>query len=349
MKKKQNKTLQIIAGYIIFFLTVALTVTVALIVYEKLLSSIGEKKGAVSLAMLAVILFVALVCTLIDVIRRKIMVSRPVGRILAATERIARGDFSVRLEIKHTYGSYDEYDLIMENLNMLALELGKNEVLNTEFISNVSHELKTPIAVIKNSAELLASQKENEEERRSLMQISSAAQRLSLLVGNILKLNKLENNKLLPEACEFKIDELLSECLVNYTDKIDEKGIGLECDIEECRVSSSPSHIEIIFNNLISNAVKFTERGGEIRVALEKNGDDILFSVSDTGCGISREDGAKIFDKFYQADTSHSTEGTGLGLSLTRRVVELLGGEISVESTLGEGSTFSVRLRSCAL
>ncbi len=345
MKKKQNKSIEIIFGYVIFFLTVSLTVTVALIAYENMRDSMGDRKGTVALAMLAVIIFVAFACTVIDIIRRSITVNRPVARILAASERIMRGDFSVRLEIKHQYGFYNEFDLIMENLNILAEELGKKEVLNTEFISNVSHELKTPIAVIKSTAELLAAKAEGEA-REELISISEAAGRLALLIGNVLKLNKLENGGIMSENDEFSLSELLTQSLLLYTDRIDEKEIELELEIDEgISVLSSSSNIEIIFNNLISNAVKFTERGGKISVGLSRDGVDAVFFVRDTGCGISAKDGARIFEKFYQIDGSHSGEGNGLGLPLVRKVVEVLGGDISVESEPGVGSIFTVRLK----
>ncbi len=347
MKNGRSK-FNTVMGYIIFFLTVSVTVALALVVYELLERSENGQKGIITLAMLAVIISVSFLFTVIDAFRRKIMVSRPTQRILDATERIAGGDFSVRLEPKHSFGKYDEYDLIMENLNMVAEELGKNAVLKTDFISNVSHELKTPIAVIKNSAEMLESRINDGEEKKYIANISAAAKNLSELVNNVLKLQKLENGSLFEEYQGFSCDELLTECIVLFTDKIDGKDIELILNIEEFRVRSIASHLEIIFNNLISNAVKFTPNGGKITISLVKQDKDAVFKVSDTGMGISAEDGAHIFDKFYQADSSHSKEGTGLGLPLVKRVVDILGGEISVESEIGAGTAFSVRLKSCA-
>ena len=341
MKRRVAKNFYTAMGYVIFFFTIAVMVTVALAVYESV-RVLAEKPGSVSGAMLGVILSLSAICTLIDLIRRKIMVERPVKKILFATEKIAEGDFSVRLETEHSYERYDEYDLIMENLNMVATELGKSEILKTDFISNISHELKTPIAIIKSYSELLAKKDITEEERIKYSNtVISAAKRLSSLVSNILKFNKLENQGI-KELRNVKIADLLSECIIAYEEPIDEKNIELSVDIDEFSMKSSESHLEIVFNNLISNAIKFTENGGKISVSLKKVENGAALKVSDTGCGISKEEGKRIFEKFYQADTSHSGEGNGLGLALVKKVVETLGGEIYVESELMKGSTFTV-------
>ncbi len=344
MKRMVAKNFYTAMGYVIFFFTIAVMVTVALAVYESV-RVLAEKPGSVSGAMLGVILSLSAICTLIDLIRRKIMVERPVKKILFATEKIAEGDFSVRLETEHSYERYDEYDLIMENLNMVATELGKSEILKTDFISNISHELKTPIAIIKSYSELLAKKDITEEERIKYSNtVISAAKRLSSLVSNILKLNKLENQGI-KELRNVKIADLLSECIIAYEEPIAEKNIELSVDIDEFSMKSSESHLEIVFNNLISNAIKFTENGGKISVSLKKVENGAALKVSDTGCGISKEEGKRIFEKFYQADTSHSGGGNGLGLALVKKVVETIGGEIYVESELMKGSTFTVVLK----
>lgn len=341
MKRRTAKKLYTAIGYALFFFTIAITVTVALVVYERV-RVVDGIPGRVSGAMLGVIFSLSAVCTVIDLIRRKIMVERPVKKILNATEKIAEGDFSVRLEIEHSYEKYDEYDLIMENLNMVANELGKSEILKTDFISNISHELKTPIAIIKNYSEILAKKGISEEERiKYANTVISASRRLSSLVSNILKLNKLENHGI-TEISEVKIGDLLSECIIAYEEPISDKNIDLSVDIDEFSIRTSESHLEIVFNNLLSNAVKFTENGGKISVSLKKLENGACLKVSDNGCGISNEEGKRIFEKFYQADTSHSGEGNGLGLALVKKVVETLGGEIYVESEVMKGSTFTV-------
>lgn len=343
MKFKNNR-LRIILGYVGIFFIVALTVTVALLIYSYFLTDLDAK--SVSAIMFAVIVALSGICTAFDVLRRRFTISKPVNKILAATDKIAAGDFSVRLEIKHRISDYDEFDCIAENLNLMAEELSKNEVLKSDFISNVSHEIKTPLAIIRNYASALQSEKLNADERRKYAQtLVQASERLNDLVMNILRLNKLENQQLPPEYAAVKLDEQLAQCVFAFEDLIEKKNLQLDCDVDEVTVITSPSHLEIVWNNLLSNAIKFTPEGGKIGVSLKNADGKAVIKVADNGCGISPETGKHIFDKFYQGDTSHAKEGNGLGLALVKKVIDILGGEITVESELGKGTTFTVTLK----
>lgn len=333
-------------GYVILFVTIAAIITVALFVFDAASRKFSEDKAVISLIMLVTIAFLAIVCTAIDAVRRKIMVDRPVQKISEATQHIACGDFSYRLAISHPYGRYDEYDLIAENINKMAAELSKTEVLHNDFLSSVSHELKTPLAILQNYAMALQEDSLDAATRRHYAQVLiSASARLSRLVTNILKLNKLENQELSPKYEKIRLDEMLAQSLLQFEEKIDEKNLTLDCDLDEIQIGSDADFLEIVWNNLISNAIKFTEPGGRIAVSLKTEKGMAVVKVSDTGCGISRETGGRIFDKFYQGDTSHAQEGNGLGLALVKKVIDILGGEISVESEVGKGSTFIVRLK----
>ncbi len=342
----RNKRLAAFLGALIFFITTAAIVSVAVLAYAYADSKSGGDKRIAAVVMLLTILFLASVCTVIDIVRRKLTVEKPVDMILDAAEKIASGDFSVKLEPRHRYGSYDEYDAIMENINIMALELGKSEIMKTDFISNVSHEIKTPLAVIQSYASIMKKSDISAEDREAYADtITDASKKLSALVGNILKLNKLENGVIKPEYEKTSIDGLLVEAVLAFEDKIESKNITLNCDFEEVSLITSKGLLEIVFNNLISNAVKFTENGGKIFVSLKAEGDACIVSVSDNGVGISREAGERIFEKFYQSDTSHSAEGNGLGLPLVKKVIDILGGEISVKSEPGKGSTFTVVIK----
>ena len=332
-------------GSLIFFATIAVTVMVAVIIYGLVDERTGGNRGVVALVMFLVIVFLSVLCTLADVIRRRIMIDKPVEQILTATERIAAGDFSVRLHQRHGYAEYDEYDSIMENLNVMAETLGKSEVLKTDFISNVSHELKTPLAIIKSYALLIQRERDEEKRKEYADTLMKAAGKLSDLVTNILKLSKLENEKIQPEKSRFRLDEHIAEAIIGLEERIEAKKIELFCDLDEVEIYASQGYLEIVWNNLISNAIKFTEEGGRVEITLKKEGDFAIVKVKDTGCGISPETGRRIFDKFYQGDTSHAQEGNGLGLALVKKVIDILGGEISVESELGKGSTFKVVLK----
>lgn len=335
-----------IAGIIIFFLTIALVIQIAILTYDYIIERTSDN-ALIAVLMLVVVILLAVVCTVVDLIRRKIMIDRPVKAILDATDDIAHGDFSVRVEPRHVYEKYDEYDLIIENLNTMTAELEKSELLKNDFISNVSHELKTPLAVIQSYSAKMSEGGLDEETYKSYADtINSASARLSNLVTNILKLTKLEHQRMALTYEQVNLCAQLSETIVAYEELIDNKEITLECDLDDVVINSVPSYLEIVWNNLISNAIKFTQKGGKISVTLKNEGGYAVASVSDTGCGISSDVGERIFEKFYQGDTSHSAEGNGLGLALVKKVIDLVGGEISVSSSVGVGTTFTIRLRS---
>jgi len=345
MRKKSKQSAFSLLGYLIFFITIFVTVTVSIILFVIAHQSLNGDMNKVAVVMIVAIIGISAICTGVDVMRRKIMVERPANKILEATEKMAKGDFSVRLIPNHTYDRYDEYDLIMENINALASELAKSEILKTDFISNVSHELKTPLSIIRNYAELLQNEKDEEKRKKYAQTVILATKRLSDLVGNILKLNKLENQGLQLEYKKVALHDALAEIVVEYEDAIENKGLTLNCDFNEVEIETSLSSLEIVIHNLLSNAIKFTESGGKITVKLYREKAFTIIEVTDTGCGISAETGARIFDKFYQGDTSHSAEGNGLGLALVKKVIDLLGATVSVKSEVGKGSTFKVMLK----
>lgn len=280
--------------------------------------------------------------------RRKIRAAyeEPMHKLAEATSRVANGDFSVYVSALHTQDKRDYLDVMIMDFNKMVEELGSIETLKTDFVSNVSHEMKTPIAIIKNYAELLKADHIAEEQRQEYAEsIEGAAIRLSDLISNILKLNKLENQRIIPEAEAYDVCRQLCECILQFEDAWEEKEIELETEIEDtAMVEADESLLELVWNNLMSNAVKFTEPGGTITVKQTADDNNVRISVSDTGCGMDHDSIDRIFDKFYQGDTSHSKEGNGLGLALVKRVLELSDGDIQVYSEPGKGSTFLVTL-----
>ena len=334
-----------IAGAVIFFILIALVMQIAILVYDY----IRERTDNIALiAVLILILIVglSLFCTLFDWVRRRITVNKPTKKILEATEKIAGGDFSTQLEITHEYGKYNQYDLIMENINKMATELQKNEVLKVDFISNVSHEIKTPLAVIQNYATLIQDESLDSIKRKEYAKtLITASKRITDLITNILKLNKLENQEIQEKHEAFNLTDALSESVVEFESLIENKNIDLDCDFDDVTIVSSKSLLEIVWNNLISNAIKFTDNGGKVAITLKRIDTNVEISVSDTGCGMTSETGERIFEKFYQGDTSRSSAGNGLGLALVKKVIDILGGEISVFSELNKGSTFTILLK----
>ena len=270
----------------------------------------------------------------------------PMHMLAEAAGKVADGDFSVYVPTLHTSDKLDYLDIMIMDFNKMVEELGSIETLKTDFVSNVSHEMKTPIAIIKNYAEMLRMENLSEEQRKEYAKsIESAAIRLSDLIGNILKLNKLENQSITPDIEVYDVCRQLCECILQFEEAWDEKEIELETEIEDAAmIRADASLMELVWNNLLSNAIKFTEQGGLVAVRQTLDENHIRISVSDTGCGMSRENMERIFDKFYQGDTSHSKEGNGLGLALVQRVLELMDGDIQVVSEEGKGSTFTVVL-----
>lgn len=289
---------------------------------------------------------VAVGLTLFTRMKIKSTYEEPLHKLAEATEQVANGDFSVYVPTTHTSDRLDYLDVMILDFNKMVEELGSVETLKTDFVSNVSHEMKTPIAIIKNYAELLQTGKGTEEERMEYARsIEEAASRLSGLITDILRLNKLEHQRIDPEIETFDLCAQLEECILNYEDMWDEKDLQLEVDMEEKTVvDADKSLMELVWNNLLSNAAKFTEPGGRVTVRQISSGGYAVVEVTDTGCGMSGESIRHIFDKFYQGDTSHSKEGNGLGLALVRRILMLMDGDISVVSEEGRGSIFTVRI-----
>ena len=345
--KRKISARSTILGCVFLTALIAAIVTVVMFVYIAVDEASGGNEAVIAGVMFAVIVTLSVICTLIDFLRRKFTVDKTVNKILDATDKIAAGDFSVRLQPAHPLQRYDEYDYIMENLNKMATELSRTEVLHTDFISNVSHELKTPLAVIQNYASSLQNKNLDGERRVKYAQtLEAAAKKLTALITNILKLNKLENQEIKPEYERVNLTETLAECVLDFEDLIESKGLELDCDFDEnVTVISPASDLEIVCSNLLSNAIMFTERGGKVCVSLKKENGNAVVKVSDTGCGISAETGKHIFEKFYQGDTSHSQEGNGLGLALVKKVIDITGGIISVNSEAGKGTAFTITLK----
>lgn len=344
MKKNNNVSFSVL-GFILFFFTIAGTSSTTVLVFQYVNKTSNGNLTAIIFAVLGNILAGTLICTIIDIIRRKLMVDIPTKKILDATNEIAKGNFDIKLDTNHNYKKYNEYDTIMQNINIMAEELSKNELLKSDFISNVSHEIKTPLSIIQNYSLILQNEKLKPQERNKyLSDMIIATKRLSNLITNILKLNKLENQKIDFEFSKFNIGEELRLSVLNFEDLFEKNNLQLDCDIQDITVKSSKQLLEITWNNLLSNAIKFTPPSGKISIKTYSEGNYAIIKISDTGCGMTKDVGRHIFDKFYQGDTSHSSQGNGLGLALVKKVIEILGGEITVESEVNIGTTFTIKL-----
>ena len=346
-----QNVLRMISGFLAFFLTIGFAISCCMMLFLNVLADTmnltftATNIAAAAKITLVNVLLIAVIFTLVDHIRRKISVDRPVKIITDATEKFMKGDFSVRISPMQGAGS-EGFNQIIIAINSMAQELSGIETLRTDFVSNVSHEMKTPLSVMQNYGTLLQGAELSQEKRIEYAKgVTDVSRRMADMMTNILKLNRLENQQIFPKMEVFDLGEQLCECLLQYESVWEKANIEIETDIaEDVKVKADAELLSLVWNNLFSNAFKFTEAGGTVSVSLAATSHHAIVKVRDTGCGMTPEIGAHIFEKFYQGDTSHSTQGNGLGLALVKRVVDIMQGEINVESTVGKGTTFTVKI-----
>lgn len=339
--------------YVLFFLLIGFLVTCTMVLFVSTLAKdleltlTGDNLNrAAKLTFLNVIMLSALFAT-IDVLRRKFTTDRITKRIADATRELVQGNFQIRIPPVSKIGISENYNAIIHCFNQIAQELGSLETLRTDFIANVSHEMKTPLSVMQNYGTLLQSPDLSPEKRLKYAKaVTDSSRRMADMMTNILKLNRLENQQIFPQRKKFDLGEQLCECLLQFESVWEREEIEIETEIEENVIVRADSELlSLVWNNLLSNAFKFTPAGGTVSVRLTADEHSATVHVADTGCGMTAEVGSHIFEKFYQGDPSHATQGNGLGLALVKRVVDILKGEISVESTVGAGTTFTVKIR----
>ncbi len=266
----------------------------------------------------------------------------PVKKLREGMQKVADGDFSVRMnERSHS----QELRELYAGFNMMAQELSATEILQTDFVSNVSHEFKTPINAIEGYTTLLQNEDGlTAEQQEYIDKILFNTRRLSTLVGNILLLSKIENCSIQTDRVCFRVDEQIRQSLLALENAWTAKDIDFDIELEEAEYLGSEHLLHHVWDNLISNAVKFSPHGGAIRMRLFRREGRIVFVIEDEGCGLTEETQKHLFDKFYQADTSHKQEGNGLGLALCKNVLSACGGTIRAENRSEGGARFVVEL-----
>lgn len=272
---------------------------------------------------------------------------RPIKELSAATKEVKKGNFDVRVPIDLDVHDRPktEMDVLISDFNEMVGELGGIEIFRNDFINNFSHEFKTPIVSIRGFAKELQFSDLSDEQRQEYAKIiAEESDRLAKLSISVLELSKLENQQIVSDKTEFYLDEQLRQCILLQESSWSGKGIDMIPELEEVRFFGNEEMLNRVWSNLIGNAVKFTPEGGMIAVRLKVEEDEVVVSVADTGIGMTEETKRHIFEKFYQGEKSHTHAGYGIGLTVVSRVVKLCGGRIDVESTPGEGSTFTVRL-----
>ena len=271
---------------------------------------------------------------------------RHIDSLSHAAQTVAGGDYSVRIPAHRKDGKKDEFQVLFDDFNTMAEALESTEMLKSDFISNISHELKTPLAVIQNFSTMLLSDGVPESDRKEFARnISEATGRLTTLVNDILQLSRLEKQAYPVTKREYNLSEQLSQCIIGFELAWETRRIEIQTDMDESITVNTDEHLAaIIWNNLLSNAFKFTDEGGKVCITVKKTREGAAVIIKDDGCGMTQSQMRHIFERFYQADLSHSTKGNGLGLALVKQITELLGAKIYVESIPGRGSAFTVVL-----
>ena len=266
----------------------------------------------------------------------------PLVKLSSASKEVAHGNFDVTVSDS---SKMEEVQSTFRNFNAMVRELKSISTLSSDFIANVSHEFKTPLSVIEGYAMLLQDDRLTDQEREDyLNKILINTRRLNTLVGNILMLSKMETKPLPEQYTRFRLDEQLRQVVAQLEPQWSAKGISFRVRLDEVELLGWEQVLPYVWSNLISNAIKFSPSGSVIALTLLEQRECAVVTVSDRGCGMEPDVQERIFEKFYQGDTSHKAEGNGLGLALVRQIVELSQGVVEVESQPGKGSTFRVIL-----
>ena len=289
-----------------------------------------------------VLLVVAVALVLVFVNLTSRSTTNPIRELTLATREIARGNYDVTVEVNDRV---EEIQELQRNFNLMAAELRSNEYLRKDFISNVSHQLKTPLSILSGYASLLEEGGLTQAEAAEYSAVvAREAQRLVGLIDDMLRLSRIDHREIRPRSDVFALGESLRRAVVRLQPRWSKAGLEMDADIPDMDCTGDEELLSQVWSNLLENAIKFTPAGGRIAVSLRREGDRAEIRVSDNGPGMDEETLSRIFEQFYQGDTPHRGEGSGLGLPLCRRIVELHGGTVTAESRPGEGSLFLVSL-----
>ena len=337
MKKRRNKFFDIRVQF--FFICMAGFIGVALLAA---LAAWGLEHLGVNVPMFVWLLIFTLLLGSATAAGFSIAFFAPISRLSRAMKEVAGGNFRVHVETKSVFRDIrDSFD----SFNLMVSELNATETLQTDFISNVSHEFKTPIVSISGFADLLLEEQlPPEDQKEYLTIIRDESRRLADLATNILTLNRVESQTILTDKAAFPLDEQLRQSVLVTQQKWRQNELDFDADLAPAEYTGSEGLLKEVWLNLLDNAAKFSPEGGTVAVNLRKAKNALMVSVTDQGEGMRADTQAHIFEQFYQGDTSHTTQGNGLGLAMVKKVLELHGGSIQVNSAPGQGSCFTVTL-----
>jgi len=346
-KKKAKKVSSLMLKNTIFVLGTVALVFLLIIVFLILIIDAGVlfKGGPQPVRLYGHIfmLMIALFTIFIYFIyKRNQKITDTIKKLEEATAEVAKGNFKVSVEMTDD----ESLNSYIKNFNQMAKELDRIETIQADFISNVSHEFKTPLSVIQSYSKILRRKDLDTKTRKQYEEVlDNNIKKLTNLTSNILSLAKLENQEIILDKTEFLLDEQIRQCVVERQLDWSKKEIDINLTLPKITYYGSEELIGQVWQNLINNAIKYTDKKGKINITALQEGEEIIVSIQDNGIGMSNEVVEKIFDKFYQGDPSHTGDGNGLGLALVSRILKICDGNISVSSQEGKGSTFIVKLK----
>ena len=340
VKKASKKRLPMLILLVLFVFVILFASVVPSGVITYYLMGIGILESRFSTIIFFMIFISIFIGTVLAVIGGNYFL-HPLRRLTEATKDVSAGNFDLRVEV----GGSSEVSRLAVSFNEMIEELSSIETLRNDFVSNISHEFKTPVVSIRGYARRLKKNNLTEQQRGEYLDIIIAeTDRLTNLSSNVLLLSKLESTDKVIEKTQYSIDEQIRRCILLLEPQLQKKQLELEVNLESVQFTGNEEIVQPLWMNLLGNAIKFCSEGGTIGVNLWSDGKNAVATVSDTGIGMDDEVKKHIFDKFYQGDPSRATEGNGLGLSLVKRILEICNGSMSVNSTLGEGTCFTVSL-----
>ncbi len=330
----------------LFFIVFLMLVLVTILVYFGVDQGFLFENGNITVP--GALVFIYAVCILVSisivVMIRKVFIG-PMRRIMGAMDELARGNFDVRIDLSSEKYRPREIHEFAESFNKAAEELSGTEILRKDFINNFSHEFKTPIVSINGFAELLIEEDLPPEDRKEYLGIiRDESRRLAELSTNILTLSRIESQTILKDRETFRLDEQIRQSVLVTGQKWKNKSLDFQVDLEEVSYNGNPALLKEVWLNILDNAAKFSPNGEVVGVTLHKKEGRLVAAITDHGPGMDDKTAGHIFEQFYQGDTSHKTQGNGLGLAMVKKIVQLHDGEITVDSAPGRGSCFTVVL-----
>jgi len=345
IKKKSPINLLVVLSISVFFILILTMIVAAAVVF--LLMGVGMLKDISELSLLKSFILLVIISTIMGTILTTLIgnaLLNPFRVLNVAMKKLAGGDFSVRIDLSNRFASY-EFDELTASFNLMAQQLGSVEMLRSDFVNNFSHEFKTPIVSLRGFAKILKNNKLTNSERIEYLDIIiNEADRLAALSQNVLSLSKIENQTIITDNVEYNLTEQIRCAILMLENKWSNKHIDLDINLQEISYNGNEELLNMVWTNLIDNAIKFSHDQGKIVIHLNENDDDVIFEIKDEGIGMNPETQKNMFDKFYQGDTSHFIEGNGIGMTIVNKIIELYKGEIFIDSKLDEGTLIIVSL-----